>query len=307
MFTVSPYTGTPNLRASHAPVVDNGVMYVIGGDSSGTIQADVKTFNIATTTWSTVTTSGTFTGRYGHSATLYNDGIYVIGGRTFTSNVGLPDVLLFTISTSTWSTITTNGATFPGRCYHTATLYNDEIYVIAGQNDDSGYQKNDVFKFSISTSTWTSITYTGTFDKIVGHTATLYNDEIYVIGGNKYGGGFLNYVRKFTIATNVWTTITYSGTFNARYLHTATLYNDVIYVIAGLYANTNFNDMYMYDITTSSWTTIVYTGSFTYRGYHTAVYYNDNIYIHGGCYTSASYYYFSDVVVVSNLQSVGNY
>ena len=157
-----------------------------GFSGTSTYYNDVMKYTTTTNTWNTIIpSSGTYTGRYCHTATLYNDGIYIISGRGSSGTIN--DLKLFNITTTIWTTITPTSGSLFSRQSHTATLYNDDIYVIGGYNP-TGEQRNDVVKYSITDNTWTDITSSsGTLLEREGHTATLYNDEIYVIGGKLQG------------------------------------------------------------------------------------------------------------------------
>ena len=177
---------------------------------------------------STRSDSGTFTTRKGATGVYYNGAIYVMGGNT--GSTYYSDVVKFNINTNVWTSVTTSGTAFTARYGHTATLYNDVIYVIGGYN---GAQMNSVYKFTIATSVWASLSSTG-FSVRTAHSATLYNDNIYVIGGYS-GSSYLSDVVKYSITSNSWTTITTNGaTFNGKEGHSATLYKDEIYVIGCL-------------------------------------------------------------------------
>ena len=191
-------------------------------------------------------------------------------------------IQLFSIATKTWNTISYTGS-FTARRLHVATLYNNDVYVIGGCTSSSEIPLNDVVKFTIATSTWSPISYTGTFPARWFHSVTLVNGDIYIIGGyNGYGTHF-NDIRKFNIATSIWTDVGYTGTFSAREGHSATLYNNLIYVIGGNYgSSSNKNDVLTFNIATSVWTNIVYSGTFSARWAHTATLYNDAIYVIGG-------------------------
>ena len=297
--TITP-TGTITARRGASAVYYNNAIYVIGG-YSGAYLGDVQKFDVTTNTWSSVTTTGTFTGRVWFTATLYNDVIYVIAGQTG-SGVRDNAAYKFTIATSTWTTLNPTG-TLVARSDNTATLYNDNIYIIGGYGDDVTYQRNDVVKYSITYNSWTTITTNGiTLPDLEAHTATLYKDEIYVIGGKVEGGALSSSVHKLTIATSTWTTVAYAGTFTGRWGHSAYRYKDIIYVIAGKNsAGAYLNDINMYDIATSTWTTITATGTLIGRWFGASAYYNNVIYVIAGDGGS----YLNDVVTLTNLPTIG--
>jgi N-acetylneuraminic acid mutarotase len=214
--------------------------------------------------------------RFGHTATLYQDKIYVIGGYNGSE---LNTTYIYTITSNTWS----QGTNVPiGMHNHAATLYQDKIYVIGGW---SGYELNTTYIYDITNNTWS----TGRDIPITlsQHTATLYQDKIYVIGG--YNGKTLNTMYIYDIASDTWSQGINVPTIVR--MHTATLYQDKIYVIGG-FANTldnitNYNTVYIYNITNNTWS----QGTNVVKGIrnHTATLYQDKIYVIGG-QTSTTYF-----------------
>jgi N-acetylneuraminic acid mutarotase len=223
-------------------------------------------------------------GRVYHTATLSNNIIYIIGGDTKTL---MNDVLAYNIASNSFTTITCIG-TLPARRAHTATLYNDFIYVIGGTsiNSFNGATYNDVYQYTISTKTWTSISYSGSFLGRSAHTATLYNNIIYIIGGYSYTtDGNLNDIVAYDIITSTFTTITTIGSFTPRQGHSSFLYNNAIYIVCGGFgvskaALQQLNDIVIYDIASSSLVSEM-TLSIA-REKHTAIATDDAIYIIGG-------------------------
>ena len=289
--TAITYTGALSEREHFSSVLYDDALYIFGGWTSGMLGSyieDIRKYTIATSTWTTITTSGNSLDRCSYTANVYNDNMYIIGGMKRED-----DVSTYNLATSTFTVITYTG-TFPGRYYHTGTLYNTMIYVIGGCLDTGSVTYNDVLTFNIATSTWSSISYTGTFNGRKGHSATLYNNAIYVIGGfAKFG--YLNEVKKYTIATSTWTTVATTGSIIVRYAHTATLYKDVIYVIGGRFDDSDttnagtLNDVQMFTIATSTWTSIPYSGTLGGRYGHAATLYNNDIFIIAGKASGTSY------------------
>jgi N-acetylneuraminic acid mutarotase len=202
-----------------------------------------------------------------HTATLYQDKIYVIGGWNSTSNYNT--TYIYDIINDTWN----QGANIPIAVRaHTATLYQDKIYVMGGWNGTSNY--NTTYIYDIPSNTWS----TGANVPIAvrAHTATLYQDKIYVMGG--IDGTLLNTTHIYDITNNTWSTGVNMPI--AVWGHTATLYQDKIYVIGGYDGTTYFNTTYIYDITNNTWSTGANVPITIHR--HTATPYQDKIYVIGG-------------------------
>jgi hypothetical protein len=162
-----------------------------------------------------------FAARQGHTATLYGDAIYVIGGHD--GSAARSDVMKLTITTSTcaWSSISISSASvsFTARFAHGAILYKTAIYVFGGGTTSTNTIFKDVMKFEISTSTWTTVPVTGsiyTYDGRSFLTPILYNDYVYILAGS-------NDMLVFNIITSTFSiAIPYNGIFNSRYAYSAT-------------------------------------------------------------------------------------
>lgn len=215
--------------------------------------------------------------KQGQSVTLYNDALYVIGGYTTTYVISTQK---FTISTSTWSDLTSTG--FSVRAYHTANLHNAKIYVIGGMSSSTAYL-NDIRVYTISSNTWATITADGdTFTSRAYHTATTFNDAIYVWGGVTTSAVYLNNIMKYDTITNTWTQLNTMDNVLAH--HTAVLYNNIIYVVCGKTADNVYSDKaFTYNIATNTITTIAYaSGTVSPFSDHASTLYNSIIYVFGG-------------------------
>ncbi len=104
--------------------------------------------------------------------------MWVIGGDPGTNDVWN------STNGITW-TKATNSAKFPGRYSHTSVVFNDndsaKMWVIGGQ---AGGLLNDVWN-SAEGSSWTEVqTTTSIFFPRSGHQSVVFDNKIWVIGGN---------------------------------------------------------------------------------------------------------------------------
>ena len=128
--------------------------------------------------WSQLSASG-ISSRNAHVSSFYSNTIYTIAGSD-KSNKDLSDVLAFSLTTNTWSPISTSGSPFPARSYAASSIdpSNGAIYVMGGAIYSSGTvaMYNDVWTYSISLSSWSLVTVTGTLPGIRwGHTMNFYS------------------------------------------------------------------------------------------------------------------------------------
>lgn len=126
-----------------------------------------------------------------HAAVVFNDEIWVIGGRDEANSI--PDssnsVLIFNRDTNIWRN---SAIGIPGRYHHTAVVYNNKIWIIGGYERFLG-RENQVWSCDTTNDT-TSCTDNATLfdfpeDGIVDHAAVVYNDgngeKIWVMGGRE--------------------------------------------------------------------------------------------------------------------------
>ena len=237
--------------------------------------------------------TGTFLARNDHTATLFGKAIYVLGGACC-GGTDVPDTILkFDIDTNNWSNVPFTG-TYTSRWLPTATLVGGFIYLIGGYRLTAGTFFSDILAFDIVKSKWKTIPYSGTFISRRGHTATLYNNAIYIVGGS--GPAYLTDISKYDIGSSRRTKVgEMYGT--GRWAHQVILdqfllSGPIIYIIGGQSASTIFNDVVIYDITTAISTSIILSGQYEARGFLTATSISNIIYIIAG---EASSTYYNDV------------
>ncbi|XP_010078972.1 PREDICTED: attractin-like protein 1, partial [Pterocles gutturalis] len=95
-------------RASHKAVLHGKFMWVIGGYSFNYSSFQmVLNYNLESSIWNVVPVSKGPLQRYGHTLALYQEDIYMYGGKIETNNGNVTDELwIFNIHSQTWSTRT---------------------------------------------------------------------------------------------------------------------------------------------------------------------------------------------------------
>ncbi len=221
--------------------------------------------------WESVTNVGE--ARCGHTLTTFNGKLWLIGGE---NNDGdwLGDIW-YSTDGSTWTNIFLS-APFGEVAYHDTVVFNDKIYVIAG---DVATSNTKVWS-SLDGENWTQET-ANAFPGRVTHKVVVFNSAIYVIGGEDIAGNKLNEIWTSTNGST-WTQVaTNSPIFSARNHHTATVYNNKVWVIGGR-TTTGFGNDIWYSNNMTDWTK--YTGLLIEDDLHqhTALLYNDAIWLFGG-------------------------
>jgi len=175
-------------------------------------------------------------------------------------------------------TETTSSAAWNARDYHTSLSYDNELWVIGGQN--SGGNLNDAW-YSSDGVAWVQATPVATFTARYGHSSVVYNNLMWVIGGGVSGYSFFNDAWYSSDGAN-WLEATNNAAFSARYLQTSFVFDSQMWVIAG-YATSS---ALMNDVWSSTdgitWTQVTGTAGFSPRQAPTGVVYNNKMWIIGG-------------------------
>jgi len=278
----------PNMinDAAGVSVVEyNNKIYVIGGiDSGWNAYNSVQVFDVGSGTWSTVASinvGGTDYFRMNAGAVEINGKIYLVGGRSGSSNNDTVDtVLIYNIASDSWSL----GAS-SGYKRHSATIVEDNgaVYVIGGVNENGDIQ-DTVHTYNAVTNSWVTSGYSATPGGMLSHsTAQVIDGEIYVIGGKRVMGGgnpSLNEVNIYNIAGDSWSTGTVMP--SNRNGMCSVLTAGKIYVAGGYdtVASDLSNKVERYDPVLDSWTTEILMNSERHRCGAAIV--NGYLYVFGG-------------------------
>jgi len=271
------FTARNDLTSS---VVSNKI-YVIGGLDKSTLDNKLEVYDPSTDSWSTPTTTGTLTGRWGASSCVVDGKIYVMGGFNSAKGGVLNVLEVFDPVANTWSVPSIKGI-FTGRDDFAASVVGGKIYTFGG----SGVAQNSIVSavdvYDPAANTWSTLTTTGTFTPRWGPTSAIVNGKIYVIGGSDQHGE-LNTVEVFDPATNSWSTPQTTGTFTARYSLTSSTLDGKIYALGGSTSNADaLNTLEVFDPVTNVWSTPKTTGKFTLRAELTSSVVGKSIYVLGG-------------------------
>uniref|UniRef100_A0A7M4END2 rRNA biogenesis protein RRP36 n=1 Tax=Crocodylus porosus TaxID=8502 RepID=A0A7M4END2_CROPO len=265
-------------RVNHAAVAVGHKVYSFGGYCSGedyeTLrQIDVHVFNAVSLRWTKLPPVWTNSRdhvrevpymRYGHSAVLIDDTIYIWGGRNDTE--GACNVLYaFDVSTHKWFTPKVSGMVPGARDGHSACVLRKSMYIFGGYEQLADCFSNDIHKLDTNSMIWTLISAKGTPARWRDfHSATIIGTKMFVFGGRADRFGpfhsnneiYCNRIKVFDTETNSWldsppTPVLPEG----RRSHSAFCYNGELYVFGGYNArlNRHFHDLWKFDPVSFSW------------------------------------------------------
>ncbi|XP_044530578.1 kelch domain-containing protein 3 isoform X1 [Gracilinanus agilis] len=263
-------------RVNHAAVAVGHRVYSFGGYCSGedyeTLrQIDVHVFNAVSLRWTKLPPmrSAGQAGevpymRYGHSAVLIDDTVYLWGGRNDTE--GACNVLYgFDINTHKWFTPKVSGTVPGARDGHSACVLGKNMYVFGGYEQLADCFSNDIHKLDTSSMTWTLISAKGTPARWRDfHSATMLGSQMYVFGGRADRFGpfhsnneiYCNRIRIFDTRAEAWLECPPTPLLpEGRRSHSAFGYNGELYIFGGYNArlNRHFHDLWKFNPVSFSW------------------------------------------------------
>ena len=207
--------------------------------------------------------------RRGHSATLYDQRIYIWGGMDETGKI-INRLDIYDLRTGNWIEGVSGGR---ARVNHAAIANSGYVYFWGGQDDAGNLNSLDIY--DIASSTWL-VGATGGNPRR-GHTASIFNNKIYYWGGTGFTN-VLNTLDVYDIALDSWEIGTPGG--RARSEHSSIMDGSKIIFWGGMDSSVIVNTMDIYDIEDDEWT-IGVTGGEARSG-HTANVFERRMIIWGG-------------------------
>uniref|UniRef100_A0A7N9AWV3 Attractin-like 1a n=1 Tax=Mastacembelus armatus TaxID=205130 RepID=A0A7N9AWV3_9TELE len=291
-------------RASHQALVHSGLMWVVGGYTFNYSNYHmVLNYNLETSTWDVVPVSSSPLYRYGHSLALYQDDIYMFGGKLEAGPANVTDELwVFNIPRRTWSPrkpAPPPPYALEGHTAHVVKQADGEpvMLVFFGYSPIFSYI-NKVQEYSIGSNSWQVVSVGGALVQGgYGH-SSVYDEasgSVFIHGGykalsnNKYG--LVDHMYRYVVQTRTWLILRESGL--ARYLHSAVLLSGQLLVFGGnTHNDTSLSngakcfsaDFLAYDIACDEWTVLSRPALHrdVNRFGHSAVVSNGSMYIFGG-------------------------
>jgi len=209
-------------------------MWVIAGFGSGGnlgFYNDVW-YSTDGTNWSEATANAAFPARHGHASVVFGNKMWVIAGeglilKNLIFSPTLCNDIWYSTDGTNWSEATANAA-FLARVSHTSLVYDNKMWVIAGEGNNNSYY-NDVW-YSADGTNWSEATANAAFPARYENTSLVYDNMIWVIAGhsaNNYNDAWYS-----TDGAN-WTQATSNAAFPARHGHASVVFGNKMWVVAG--------------------------------------------------------------------------
>lgn len=260
----------PAARWGHATAVSGGYIYATGGSSGATNVSTVYWARLNTSTgaveatnpgagacadWCNNVSYDLPAARAGHSMVAYNGYLYVMGGLTAagtrSSSVyiaklganGEPSLWHPTdTNTTNWTYWYSSTALSTERSYAAAVAYNNRVYLMGGQTNGATGGVATVEYADIEPTgilrTWTSTGMVAMPSVRHNFSAQVYNDRMYLIGGNSAGvlQSAIHYIKLSSTGTMTGAWVSTSAFTTARMSwggNFATIWGGYIYVSGG--------------------------------------------------------------------------
>ncbi|CAB1439076.1 unnamed protein product [Pleuronectes platessa] len=305
-WTREEFTEAGLAKAAHKAVVDQGIMWVIGGYVFNASDYHVvKAFNLSSKRWLSLEPSvHTVTPRYGHSLALHEGKIFMYGGKIDSSGNVSSQLWVFYIQNQTWVLLTPRAKEQYAVVGHSAHIVppsqegGDPIMlVLFGHCPLYGYI-SQVQEYNIAKNTWSMVSTDGALVQGgYGHSSVFDPGTrgIYIHGGYKAFSatkyGLAGDLYKFDVDKRKWTILRDSGFF--RYLHTAVIVSGAMLVFGGNTHNDTSmshgakcfsSDFLAYSLACDEWTVLPRPDLYNdvNRFGHSAVFSDSVMYVFGG-------------------------
>jgi len=214
----------------------NGLIYVVYSDTLYRSGGATNT-GADGTAW-TLAPTPVWYGRSFFTATVFQDRIYVIGGEAALLQADVS----YTSDGVLWST-NAGGAPFGHRQGHACVVFNNQLWLIGGFENDSTVTapKNDVWVTSDG-ATWTLVTANAAWTPRVNHTVVAGNNGMYLYGGDV--SGVMSDEVWFSVDGLTWTNLTLAATGAGRQLHSSLFFSNRVWIIGGVDGATAFNTVF---------------------------------------------------------------
>ncbi|KAJ8359892.1 hypothetical protein SKAU_G00164170 [Synaphobranchus kaupii] len=214
-------------RASHKAVVHGKLMWVIGGYTFNYSSFQmVLNYNLESSIWNVVPINSGPLPRYGHSLALYQDEIYMFGGKLEGGAGNVTDELwVFSLPGRAWSqrspSALVHGQLFAaeGHSAHVVELDNGEVVMVIFFGYSSIYSYvSSVQEYSLRTNTWSVPETNGAIAQVATVTAACTTTQPGLctcmevtrpLPANKYG--LVDDLYRYEVQSRTWTVLRESG------------------------------------------------------------------------------------------------
>jgi N-acetylneuraminic acid mutarotase len=273
-------------RDSHAALVFHDKLWVLGGWGAGPLN-DVWSSDDAVS-WQLVTAEAPWPARKAMAAVVFRDRMWILGGAT--GGAEQANDVWSSADGTTWTQVTA-AAPWSRRHNHAAVVFRGRIWVLGGWGGDrDGRDLNDVWSSSDGAH-WTRVTASAPWSGRNGHSAVVFNDRLWVLGGwgkGEKGDGNLNDVWSSSDGVR-WQRAAGRTPWSPRNHQSAVVYQGKLWVLGGWGQNGsqegNLNDVWSLTPGRSGravWQSVTGQAQWLPRNGHAGVVFRDKMWVIGG-------------------------
>lgn len=221
--------------------------------------------------WTRATASAGWAPRFGNTAVVFDNKIWVLGGIGESSP---GNDVWFSTDGIHW-TCATNSAAWSPRYMHTSVVFDNKIWVMGGYGGG-----NDVW-YSSDGVNWIQATAHAGWSSRFRHTSVVFYNKIWVIGGCS-GSDYKNDVWSSTDGVN-WIQATSYAQWSERGDHTSVVFDDKIWVLGGeISVSPHYTNDVWYSADGVDWTCAIDSADWVKRYRHTSVIFDGKMWVLGG-------------------------
>nr|GMC77290.1 tRNA wybutosine-synthesizing protein 2/3/4 [Ipomoea batatas] len=226
-----------------------------GGPGRHTRRNDLLLLDLPIGKLEVVDVQETPSSRLGHTSSIVEKCMYVIGGRADPSNI-LNDVWAFSIANKEWRLLQCSGSLFPPRHRHAAAVVGSKIYIFGGIHNDVILSSLHVL--DTQAMTWNELEVKGELPcPRHSHSMVAYGTQLYIFGGND-GERPLGDLYSFDTKTLLWKKENMSGRPpSARFSHSMFVYKNFLGIIGGCPVSQSYHQLSLIDLHLRQWKHVV--------------------------------------------------
>eukprot|EP01080_Neovahlkampfia_damariscottae_P011723 gene11723-5062_t len=227
--------------------------------------------------------------RDGHSATVVENEMYVLGGSTNAKSDKI-QLSCYNFETKEWSNVDFSGDSPSPRKLHSVSYSAKlgELVIFGGQTlEKKPKYLDDLYTFNIKEKTFKKVEVENSNPKPrSGHSSVIKDDKMYVFGGSNVSDDTVRYfndLNVFDVETMSWSKLSTKGDVPAaRDNHKCICVSDKLYIYGGWCPKTtNDNSVYELDLNSSTWSKVKNSDS-SIRYSHAFAYLDSTFIIFGG-------------------------
>lgn len=256
-------TTSPSPRFGHTMVTIENTVYLFGGanysssaqllnDCSPNEQLfnDVWAWDTAAEEWVGIPQPSPPPARHSHAAVALGSKMYVLFGQDGSGNF-FKDMWSYDPANNTWNEITPEGPGPIGRAQHSATVIDDAIYVLGGE-DENWAISSELWRYDPSTNRWeqkAALPAGG----IREHAAAGVAGKMYIFFGED-GENPLDDLWVYVPTGDSWTQLSPANAPSARHGMGVAQSGALVWLIGGSSPGSDLRETWQFNVTSQTWT-----------------------------------------------------